>query len=115
MEVAHIDAFRSDPARFWSFYGERFATLGDKQPNGAHDALVALERRGLLDARDHAEHRHAAPQGRHARARRGARQHRDLLAARAAAGSVAARAGARARSRADRRRRAALRGLRRRR
>jgi NAD-dependent deacetylase len=49
MEVAHIDAFRSDPVRFWSFYGERFATLGDKQPNGAHDALVALERRGLLD------------------------------------------------------------------
>ena len=27
MEVAHIDAFRSDPVRFWSFYGERFATL----------------------------------------------------------------------------------------
>ena len=49
MEVAHIDAFRSDPVRFWSFYGERFATLGDKQPNGAHDALVELERRGLLD------------------------------------------------------------------
>jgi len=49
MQVAHIDAFRNDPVRFWSFYGERFATLGDKQPNGAHDALVALERRGLLD------------------------------------------------------------------
>jgi NAD-dependent deacetylase len=49
MEVAHIDAFRSDPVRFWSFYGERFATLGDKRPNGAHDALVELERRGLLD------------------------------------------------------------------
>ena len=44
MEVAHIDAFRDDPVRFWSFYGERFATLGDKQPNGAHRALVALER-----------------------------------------------------------------------
>jgi NAD-dependent deacetylase len=49
MEVAHIDAFRSDPARFWRFYGERFATLADKRPNGAHDALVQLERRGLLD------------------------------------------------------------------
>ena len=42
MEVAHIDAFREDPARFWRFYGERFATLGDKQPNGAHRALVAM-------------------------------------------------------------------------
>jgi NAD-dependent deacetylase len=50
MEVAHIDAFRRDPARFWSFYGERFATLADKQPNGAHRALVELERRGVLDA-----------------------------------------------------------------
>jgi NAD-dependent deacetylase len=49
MEVAHIDAFREDPVRFWSFYGERFATLGEKQPNGAHRALVALEERGLLD------------------------------------------------------------------
>jgi NAD-dependent deacetylase len=50
MEVAHIDAFNNDPARFWSFYGERFATLAGKQPNGAHLALVALERQGRLDA-----------------------------------------------------------------
>ena len=49
MEVAHIDAFRSDPVRFWSFYGKRFATLGGKEPNGAHRALVAMERHGLLD------------------------------------------------------------------
>jgi NAD-dependent protein deacetylase/lipoamidase len=50
MEVAHIDAFRSDPERFWSFYGDRFATLRDKQPNGAHLALVELEHQGHLDA-----------------------------------------------------------------
>jgi NAD-dependent deacetylase len=50
MEVAHIDAFRGDPVRFWGFYGERFATLESKQPNGAHRALVAMEQRGLLDA-----------------------------------------------------------------
>jgi NAD-dependent deacetylase len=50
MEVAHIDAFHSDPVRFWSFYGRRFATLGEKRPNGAHRALVAMEERGLLDA-----------------------------------------------------------------
>jgi NAD-dependent deacetylase len=49
MEVAHIDAFHADPVRFWSFYGERFASLGSKQPNGAHAALVELQRRGLLD------------------------------------------------------------------
>lgn len=50
MEVAHIEAFRRDPARFWGFYGPRFATLGAKQPNGAHRALVELERAGFLDA-----------------------------------------------------------------
>jgi len=50
MEVAHIDAFRRDPVRFWSFYGQRFATLEDKEPNGAHRALAAMEQRGLLDA-----------------------------------------------------------------
>jgi len=50
MEVAHIDAFHSDPARFWRFYGERFATLAGKQPNAANHALMALERAGMLDA-----------------------------------------------------------------
>ena len=50
MEVAHVDVFHGDPERFWSFYGERFATLGDREPNGAHQALVTLERHGLLDA-----------------------------------------------------------------
>ncbi len=50
MEVAHIDAWRANPQRFWSFYGDRFQTLGDKQPNGAHQALAELERRGLLKA-----------------------------------------------------------------
>ncbi|HUA12108.1 MAG TPA: Sir2 family NAD-dependent protein deacetylase [Solirubrobacteraceae bacterium] len=49
MQVAHIDVFREQPQVFWRFYGERFATLGDRQPNGAHLALVAMERAGLLD------------------------------------------------------------------
>ena len=48
MEVAHISVWRRDPARFWGFYGQRFAVLDDKRPNGAHHALVELERRGLL-------------------------------------------------------------------
>ena len=50
MEVAHIDAWRRDPKRFWSFYGARFTMLGDKEPNDAHRALVTLERAGRLDA-----------------------------------------------------------------
>ena len=48
MEVAHIDVFERDPARFWSYYRPRFAALGDKRPNRAHAALAELERRGLL-------------------------------------------------------------------
>jgi NAD-dependent deacetylase len=50
MEVAHIDAWRRDPERFWRFYGHRFHVLEDKEPNAAHAALVALERRGSLQA-----------------------------------------------------------------
>jgi NAD-dependent deacetylase len=48
MEVAHISVWRRDPARFWSFYGQRFAALDGKRPNGAHLGLAELERRGLL-------------------------------------------------------------------
>ncbi len=50
MEVAHIDVFRRDPERFWHFYGDRFTTLRDKQPNGAHRALASLQQQGRLDA-----------------------------------------------------------------
>ena len=48
MEVAHIDAWRRDPDRFWRFYGERFASLADKRPNPAHEAVAELERRGIV-------------------------------------------------------------------
>jgi NAD-dependent deacetylase len=49
MEVAHIDVFERDPARFWSYYRPRFQSLGDKRPNAAHEALAELERLELLD------------------------------------------------------------------
>jgi len=48
MEVAHIDAWRRDPDRFWAFYGQRFASLIDTRPNAAHEAVAELERRGLV-------------------------------------------------------------------
>jgi NAD-dependent deacetylase len=50
MEVAHIDAFRRDPARFWGFYRERLRMLGGVEPNAAHRALAELERQGRLEA-----------------------------------------------------------------
>ncbi len=49
-EVAHIDVFRRDPERFWHFYGHRFQTLEDKEPNGAHRALARLQDEGLVSA-----------------------------------------------------------------
>jgi NAD-dependent deacetylase len=48
MAVAHIDAWRRDPDRFRSFYSERFASLKDRRPNPAHEAVAELERRGLV-------------------------------------------------------------------
>jgi NAD-dependent deacetylase len=48
MKVAHIDVFRRDPDRFWHFYGDRFATLDDREPNPAHEAIAELEARGLI-------------------------------------------------------------------
>jgi NAD-dependent deacetylase len=50
MEVAHIAAWRRDPVRFWSFYGQRFTLLDGKRPNAAHRALARLEAAGRLDA-----------------------------------------------------------------
>lgn len=50
LEVATIQAFRRDPARFWSFYRPRFESLAEVRPNPAHEALVELEGRGLLEA-----------------------------------------------------------------
>jgi NAD-dependent deacetylase len=49
MEVAHIDVFECDPARFWAYYRPRFQSLGDKRPNAAHEALAELERQGLIE------------------------------------------------------------------
>jgi NAD-dependent deacetylase len=50
MEVAHIDAFHRDTARFWRYYRPRFHELGSKKPNAAHLALAKLEQRGLVSA-----------------------------------------------------------------
>jgi NAD-dependent deacetylase len=49
MEVAHISVFEGDPERFWSYYRPRFQSLGDKEPNRAHESLAELERRGLIE------------------------------------------------------------------
>jgi len=49
-EVAHIDAFRRDPARVWEFYALRLDVLASAEPNDGHRALAELEERGLVSA-----------------------------------------------------------------
>ncbi|MFN4217986.1 MAG: NAD-dependent protein deacylase [Candidatus Bipolaricaulia bacterium] len=48
MEVASIGGFRSNPARFYEFWRQRFAKLADAQPNITHRVLAQLEARGHL-------------------------------------------------------------------
>ena len=100
MEVAHIDAWRADPERFWHFYGDRFATLEDKRAQRRPRALVELERRGHLDAviTQNIDMLHRT-RG-HARAGRGPRDDRALARAWPAARRLPARRGPRAPGRA---------------
>ena len=50
LEVGSIEAFRTDPARVWSFYAPRFSMLTEAEPNDGHRALAELEGRGLVRA-----------------------------------------------------------------
>lgn len=47
MEYAHIDAFRSDPAKVWTMLLELDRTMETARPNPAHQALARLEQMGL--------------------------------------------------------------------
>ena len=49
-EVAHIDAFRRDPARVWEFYALRLEALAHARPNDGHRALAELEEQGWVRA-----------------------------------------------------------------
>lgn len=49
-EVAHIDAFRRDPARVWEFYALRLDGLARAEPNDGHRALAKLETQGWVRA-----------------------------------------------------------------
>jgi NAD-dependent deacetylase len=44
-----IEAFRESPERFWGFYLELARLCADAKPNPAHEALAALEAKGLID------------------------------------------------------------------
>lgn len=48
MEYAHIQSFRSNPARVWQMLWEMDQLLCSAEPNPAHMALAELERRGII-------------------------------------------------------------------
>lgn len=48
MEVGSIDGFRADPARFYAFWGDFFAQIGEVAPGSAHRLLAALEARRMI-------------------------------------------------------------------
>src|ERR1044072_7881618 len=78
MEVAHIEVFESDPARFWSYYRPRFHSLGDKRPHasrGGPGGPRAPRRVGALNPRNL---RPPPPPARLEERGRGARLDRDL-------------------------------------
>ena len=49
-QVAHIDAFRRDPARVWEFYALRLRALAEAEPNDGHRAVAELEELGWIRA-----------------------------------------------------------------
>jgi NAD-dependent deacetylase len=48
-KVAHIDAFRADPAYVWTFYRRRIDMVRQARPNAGHLALAELERDGRIE------------------------------------------------------------------
>ena len=50
LEYATIEAFLTDPAKVWDFYGKRLELLQHAQPNEGHRALAELEERGWVQA-----------------------------------------------------------------
>jgi NAD-dependent deacetylase len=49
MEIAHIDAFRRDPARVWTLLIKEMKDIVDRaRPNDAHLGLARLEKLGIL-------------------------------------------------------------------
>lgn len=50
MQVASLEGFSSNPARFYEFWRGRFAKLADAHPNITHQLLAELEARRMLQA-----------------------------------------------------------------
>ncbi len=50
MEIASLDTFIREPARFWAFHRPRFDLVASVEPNAAHSAVAELQRCGIVKA-----------------------------------------------------------------
>ncbi|MEM7606874.1 MAG: NAD-dependent deacylase [Myxococcota bacterium] len=48
MDVASVEGFEADPARFYRFWAGKFAAIADAEPGPAHRYLASLEEQGQL-------------------------------------------------------------------
>jgi len=49
-ERASLEAFLTDPARFWEYFYPTALAIAGRRPGPAHDALARLERAGMVSA-----------------------------------------------------------------
>jgi NAD-dependent deacetylase len=49
-ERASLEAFLTDPARFWEYFYPTALAIAGRRPGAAHDALARLERAGMVAA-----------------------------------------------------------------
>lgn len=49
-ERASLEAFLTEPNRFWEYYVPAAKVIGEREPNDAHAALASMQERGNIDA-----------------------------------------------------------------
>ena len=86
-ERASLEAFLTDPARFWEYFYPTALSIAARRPGPAHDALARLERAGVLAALVTQAVDRLHTQGRQPRPGRGLR-HRPHPALRALRGAL---------------------------
>ena len=89
---ASLEAFLTEPIRFWEYFYPTALTIAARTPGPAHDAIARLERAGGLSA-NHPVRRSPALPGRQHRPGRGLR-HRAGVAAGAASATASPEVGA---------------------
>ena len=86
---ASLEAFLTEPTRFWEYFYPTALTIAARTPGPAHEAIARLERAGLVSVADHPGGRPPARARRQHRPGRGLRHGARDRAASAAASATA--------------------------